>query len=250
MSQTRPGLLRRISGADLFAGARGRLSRLPAPLARARYDFVLLTGRGLLLFVIVDALILISGVIDAAEAASGFDQATALYRRTVLLPHVLLSLPTLSAMLSLERRSGTLDLALSTRSVERYLARRALPIPLLMAVQGILVVWLLPAGPWFRLGASVLAVTIALLVASIAIFWSVRLDSSGAVMVASAATLVLFAPWAFYSPFPARGTATAHFHHIPVPLLGLLGNLTVLAGVTVLLLLYARRRLRRPETLL
>jgi hypothetical protein len=175
-----------------------------------------------------------------------------------LLPCLALGLPALAGMVDVERRAGCLDLALSAPAAEIYFVRRAAAVGALMALQGaavMLVAWLL-SGRDFPLLSPLLSVAaVSVFLSAVALFWAVRLRSSGAVWLAfwlaSTATVVLFGSWVFAAPIPPR------FDSVYGPLLpGLeaalpwLGSVAVLSLSSALFFLYSRRRLRRPERMI
>jgi hypothetical protein len=92
---------------------------------------------------------------------------------------------------------------------------------------------------------------LSLLLGATALFWAVRLKSGGAVWLASMGTVLALGRWFFFNPIPDR------HHAVYGPLLpGLeeslswLGSAAVLCAAAAILFLYARRRLRRPETMI
>jgi hypothetical protein len=228
-----------------------------AAIERLVYDLRLLLGRRLGWFVAVDAAFLLYGVFDALLRSSGADDAYRHYLSTVVLPLLVLALPVLSSVVALERAAGSIDLALAARSTERYFARRVLAVCGLFAIQGALLTLLAPF-PRFapKLVAAVFAVLLPALLGAVVLFWAVRLRSSGAVAVASATTLLLLGRWAFRDPFPARygswGAASEGDGLVATARAAgsVLWSLFVPAAAAGILYLYARRRLRRPETLL
>ncbi len=168
---------------------------------RGRYAFQLLLDRRLWLYLIGDALFLFIGLLEAIEVMGGADWPDQLYPRTVVMPMLVLGLPAMSGVLALERRAGSLDLALAVPSTERYFLRRMAPVWAVMTVQGWIVLALI-AGGWDLLRALYQCTVTSTLLAALVLFWAVRLKTSGAVLAASAVTVGLLTPWIFYSPSP------------------------------------------------
>lgn len=212
----------------------------------------LLLGKRLRLFAVADVLVIgwtfLGMLLDAG------DEPQAVYRQVVLVPMLILGLPALAGLVEVERRAGCLDLALSSPAVERYFLRRAVAVSLVMVLQG----WLLMLVTWLREGRSfplvscfAQVVVVSAFLGALALFWAVRLKTSGGVWLASAATAVVLQRWFFHNPVPDR-----HFgvHAALVPreeaLLDWTVSVAVLGSASVLLYFYARRRLRRPELMI
>jgi len=221
-------------------------------LRTARLSLELLLGRRLLLFAGVDLLIVGSAVLAMLLGAG--DEPEAVWSGVVLPPFLLLGLPALSGIVDLERRAGCLDLALTMPAAESYFLRRTVTVCSVLCAQG----WLLMGVDWLHEGAgfpllSVLlqVAVLSLVLGATALFWAVRLKSGGAVWLASMGTVLALGRWFFWNPIPDRQ------HGVFGPLLpGLeeslswLGDAAVLAAAAAILFLYARRRLRRPETMI
>jgi len=223
------------------------------PLLRtARLSLELLLGRRLLLFAGVDLLVV--GFAIFAMLVGDGNAPEAVWAGVVLPPFLLLGLPALSGMVDLERRAGCLDLALAAPAAERYFLRRAATVCGVLCLQG----WLLMGLDWLYEGAKfplleplVQTAAVSLFLGAAALFWAVRLKSGGAVWLASMATALVLGRWFFFTPIPDRQLAV--FGALlpgAEPSLPWLGSLAVLAAATVILFLYARRRLRRPETMI
>lgn len=221
---------------------------LAATLTQYRYAVQLLLDRRLLLFLVADLMVLFVTFLDIlSEGGKPKD----IFIQVVAVPVFVLGLPALGSVLALERRAGSLDLALAVPSTERYFLRRVTPICALLALQGavVLLLTLEHRGDLLRSLAQTLLVTTFLGV--LVLFWAVRLPSSGAVLAASAISLLLASRWLFYDPTLDRtGPRAVSFLGVPVPLLEWWWNALVLAFAIVILFAYARLRLRRPETLL
>lgn len=220
-------------------------------LRTLRLSLELLLGRRLVLFGVLDALVL-GWAFLAMLLADG--EPETLYRMVVLLPFLLLGLPTLSGLVVLERRAGCLDLALSAPDAEGYFLRRTASVCALMAAQGwavMLAGWLFEDRGFPLLVALSQVAAVSLFLGAVALFWAVRLKSAGGVWLASMGTIVLLKDWFFFNPIPSRYWSSfgplllAAEESLPW-----LASLAVLAAATAIFYLYARRRLRRPESLI
>ncbi len=237
--------------------------RTPAALKQARYAFELLLERRLWLFVAADSLVLLQGLFSALL---GTGKVPELYRSMVAIPLLLLGVPALASAVALERRAGSLDLALAVPSTELYFLRRVTPISIFLIVQA----WLLTFVAFLvvhqggfldfllsRKGVTAViplllhSTEVGLLVAAVTLFWASRISTAGGTMVASFATLGALYKWIFASPIIATGPKSDWVLGVlPPAVIELTWNLTVLALATVLFYLYARERLRRPEVML
>jgi hypothetical protein len=93
-------------------------------------------------------------------------------------------------------------------------------------------------------------VILALLVGAVSLYWGSRLQSAGGVMVASGLSLAVLLRW-ITSPLSPPSLGMSHrWLGISVDTLALVWSLLVLSAATVIFYLYARERLRRPETML
>ncbi len=221
-------------------------------LRSVRLSLELLLGRRLWLFAGIDVVVILAAFLDMLLGDGG--EPAGIYAWVILMPCLLLGLPALSGIVEVERRAGCLDLALSTPGSVGYFVRRAAAVCGVLAVQ----TWILTIADWlyegrkFPLLAPLAQITVVIfLLGSLALFWAVRLKTSGAVWLASMLTLVVLRPWFFRNPIPKL-----YFSQSGAWLPGLddatpwLGSLTVLATAATLFSLYARRRLRRPESML
>ena len=212
----------------------------------------LLLGRRLVLFAVIDALVLLFLLFSMLLESEG--DAGSLFRYAFLLPSLLLALPALAGLVDLERRAGCLDLALSSPAAEAYFVRRAGAVCAVIAVQGFLVMllgWIVGDRGFPLLPPLLQIVVVSLFLGAVSLFWAVRLRTSGAVWLASAATVAFMSPWFFLNPIPPR--FEAHYgRFLPgaEEALPWLRSLAILAAGAALLYLYARRRLRRPERML
>lgn len=226
-----------------------RLRRL---LRTARLSLELLLGRRLLLFAVVDLLAVLAALTSMLLGAG--DEPEAVWSGVVLPPFLLLGLPALSGVVEVERRAGCLDLALTTPAAEGYFLRRVASVCGVLCLQGWLLMgidWLHESGAGFPLLPVLAQVAIhSLFLGAAALFWAVRLKSGGAVWLASMGIVLLFSRWFFAVPIPDRhfGVFNAWLPG-PEESLSWLGGALVLGAAALILFLYARRRLRRPETL-
>lgn len=206
----------------------------------------LLLGRRVALFVAADLLlVLFIGVTVLVGSGDPWQLAVATY--------LLIGVPVLSDVVDLERRAGSLDLALSSPGADLYFERRLLSFLALMTAQAWLVLVLgFLFVTRFPLPPALLQTALeALFIGAAALFVAVRFKSAGSVAFGTYAAVLLFAPWFFRSPvFVGVGGA------LWIPTVYLDENFdfvtrnAVLASATVLLYLYSRRRLSRPESLL
>jgi hypothetical protein len=222
-------------------------------LGGALLDLRLQLGRQLGLMLTVDVLLVGLGLLAALVGES---VESGLYVQAVLVPLVLLGVPVIADTVALERRAGCIELALTSPAGERYFLRRVAVVTVLFAVQGTVVMTI----AWLALGRGFALLTVLLqllavtaFVAAATLFWAARLGAAGGVWLASLATVAVASPWCFWGPVvvPLPGQA-----RVGALLPGWLqiwewaSRAVPLAVAALLLLLYARRRLRRAETLL
>ena len=94
-------------------------------------------------------------------------------------------------------------------------------------------------------------VVINVAIVALVLFWAVRLKTSGAVLVASAVSVGLMVPWIFYSPtMPFVEGAPFELLGVRLEMLAWTWKAAVQTLAAVILFLYARTRLRRPESML
>ena len=92
---------------------------------------------------------------------------------------------------------------------------------------------------------------LAVLLAVVTLFWAVRLETSGAVLVASLVTAAVLSPWIFFSPVTRLPLgAPPEVFGIPMPVLAWCWKAAVETLAAAIFFLYARERLRRPESML
>lgn len=237
---------------DLFRPVARRLGdrfpRTATALWRLHYDLRLLAGDRLWIFVAADLLLvfgaLFAGLVEGQELGS-------MYGGVVVTPALLLGVPMLSRLVALERRAGSLDLALAAPSTSAYFLRRAAAVGGLLWAQAVvllLVVYVESAGSAGVLLRALLQATLVVgLLVAVCLFWASRLRSAGGVMVAAGFTLLAFQPWTLRSPeLEWQGL----FLGLERAQLYWLGDLLVLVAAAAIFFLYARERLRRPHLLL
>jgi len=215
--------------------------------ARMWLAVLLLLDRQIVLFVIADLLFLFFALI-AALGGSGY--AADFWYWLFLAPSLVLGVPMLAETVAVERRAGTLDLALSSPSAAWYFERRVGGASAILVIQG----WIAVLGTRllvnenFRLFDSLLRVPIVtLFLAAAALNWAVRFKTPSAVVFATYVSAVAFAPWFFANPIQAAGGLAASGAAAWLP--SLKANLA-LAGAAAVFYLYALQRLRNPELLI
>lgn len=216
------------------ATVRGALLSTGLLLARRPALFLVLDGSALFALLIV--------------ALLGGGDPRLIWSWLVVAPTVFLGAPLMSDVVALERRAGTLDLALTSPGGHLYFERRLASVAAFLMLQHavvVLITWALaPRHSEFSLIAGLVQAALLLaLTCAIVLFWAVRLKSTGATAFASVLTLVLLSPWTNSPPEPTKAlTFVAAWKPWSVSLL-------VVALTTLVAYLHARRRLRRPETL-
>jgi len=232
------GLAARIAG-----GVRGALSGAQ----RLRLTLDLLLDRREVLYGVLDGLLLLAAAIFALL---GEGSAELLYATSVFAPFLLLGIPVLAEAIPLERRAGSLDLALSTPRGDTYFVRRVASFCGLMVLQGWALILLLrfTVESFPLLPPLVHSLLVAAVLGALALFWGVRLRTPGAVLFASYLSVAALGWWLFPSPvFTGARSLLALSSEEALPW-GRRSAVLLLA--IVVLYLYARRRLLRPETLL
>jgi hypothetical protein len=216
-------------------------------LRRTRLSLSLVAERRVLLLVIVDCVFLFIGLM---LAFGGTGRASEFYRALFLFPSMILGIPMLSECVALERRSGTLDLALTSPGARFYFERRMLAVVVLMIAQGFagIIAARLAVEPFPILPALVQVVIVSIFIAAIALNWAVRLSTSGAVIFATAATCLIFMPWLIRNPIIAPA-ATGHPLNADDLAEVIKANL-VFVGATTIFYLYALQRLMKPEAII
>ncbi len=217
-------------------------------LRRSRLSLTLLTERRAALFAIVDVLFLFSGMMSALSGGSG--SARSFWYPMFLFPALCLGVPMMSDAVSVERRSGTLDLALTSPGVHLYFERRVGAVAALVVLQGWLAVLFARAfaAPFPLSGPFLQIAIVALFLAAITLSWALRLKTAGAVTFATYATAITFGPWLFQNPVfpptemdgPMRFENYADYFKVNF----------VLGLAALIFYLYALQRLSRPETII
>ncbi|HEY5610291.1 MAG TPA: hypothetical protein VIL97_03720 [Thermoanaerobaculia bacterium] len=212
-----------------------------------RLSLALLLDRRLGLLLTVDLLVLFSitvAVLSGAGSAPGF------YTGVVLIPILFLGIPILADSVALERRAGSLDLALSSPGAPSYFERRVLSFAAFLITQSTLLILFarLFIGPFPLWAALIQATLIALLLASLILFWGVRVRTAGAVIFGTVVSFAALGKWTFSNPIEVfkvtQWTAT-----LDTTIVWVKPNV-VIALATIVFYSYARRRLTRPESLL
>lgn len=221
--------------------------RLPflSGLRAMRLSLGLLLERRAGLYVTLDLLVLLVALV-ATFASS---RASGLYAASVI-PFLVPGILVLSDTVALERRAGSLDLALSSPGARYYFEKRIGGFSAILAVQSCLILILqrLTAASFPLLPALLQIGATALLVGSITLCWSVVLKTGEAAALASGASAVLLARWLFASPIPDLPPGGIW--------LGFEGTMDWLRVNAALLLAaavfyaYARRRIAVPERIL
>jgi hypothetical protein len=207
-------------------------------------------GRRSALFAAADAVLLGSGLFSALL---GGGEPRLFYLTVVVLPVLLLGIAALADVVELERRAGSLDLALSLPEVERYFAARVAAVCLPLLAQSwlaLLLLWRLNEGSFPLLLALLQPLLLISLVGVSVLFWAERLRSAGAVWLATLVGIALLAPWTLDNPIPRYGQGGGGRLGRGEGMLTALGDALVVTLVTLVLLVSARRRLRDPERLL
>jgi hypothetical protein len=221
---------------------------LRTALTRIRLSIALLTERRLALYAWIDFLLLFPALIMAFNGANG--SAKAFYFPLFILPVLFIAVPMLSDTVAVERRSGTLDLALTSPGARWYFERRVLAVAALMIVHGCVgvVIGRLLAEEFDLVTPFFQIVMTSLFVAAVALNWSARFKSAGAVMFATYLTFALFSPWFFSNPiFPPT---TMQRPRLLEDWIDYAQKNLVLACGAAVFYLYARQRLARPERLI
>ncbi len=219
----------------------------PGAWRQARYAFELLLEGRLWVLLLLDAFLLGTGLLESLVEGG---RIGAMYLRLVLVPTLVIGLPAMSTVVDLERRAGSLDLALSVPSAERYFSRRLASVGGFLLLQGWLAL-ILSSGGWDLARALVQSATLVLFLMALTLFWAVRLSSGGAVLAASGLSVALLSKWLLASPGIDRSVPEAwQWNGVSPALLAWAGNVMIVALAALLLFQYARQRLQRPESML
>ena len=218
-------------------------------LTRARVSLALLTERRVGMYLTVDGFFLFAGLL---LSFSGNGSVRDYWLPMFLLPSIFLAVPIMADAVAVERRSGTLDLALTSPGARLYFERRVAAVAVLIIVQGWLVIFVarLLNSSYFPLsGPLIQIVIVAIFITSVTLNWALRLKTAGAVIFATYATLLLFAPWFFSNPVHPPAEMPNGAMKLEDIVDYLQQNL-VLASAAVVLYLYALQRLSRPESII
>lgn len=220
-----------------------------AAVVRVRLSLRLLTERRAVLFIIVDAVFLFAGILIAL---GGNGSAVEFWLPLFVMPLLVLGVPMLADTVAVERRSGTLDLALTSPGARFYFERRVGAVIAVAIVQGwlsmILARLLTRSEPFPLSGPLAQTVSVSLFIGAVTLNWAVRVRSAGAVIFATYATVVVFAPWVLSNPIHPPTTMNGSMSAGDI--IGWMQNNLVLLAAAATFYLYARQRLRRQEAMI
>ena len=216
---------------------------------RVRLSLRLLTERRAALFIAIDALFLFAGLMIAL---AGTGSVTEFWNPFFLMPLLVVGVPMLADSVAVERRSGTLDLALTSPGARFYFERRVGAVVAVAMVQGWLTMLiaraLMHTEPFPLSGPLIQIVSVALFVGAVTLNWAVRVRSAGAVIFATYATAAAFAPWLvanpIHPPTTMNGPLTAG------DIIAWTQNNLVLLAAAATFYLYARQRLADQEAII
>jgi hypothetical protein len=220
-----------------------------APLLRVRHSVALLTERRVGLFIALDLMFLFAGVVSGLEG-SATGSASGLWLPFFVMPALVVGVPMLSDCVAVERRSGTLDLALTSPGARFYFERRVLSVCALMIAQGWIAMLLtrLAMDAFPLSGPLMQVVSVSIFIGAVTLNWAVRLRTSGAVMFASYLTSIVFIKWLFSNPIhpyvQMNGPMTV------ADIVSWTQNNLVLLSSAAVFYAYARQRLMRPERII
>jgi hypothetical protein len=219
-----------------------------AQLRRIRLSIALLTERRAALFAGADVLFLFWGLMTTLSAGNG--SGSTFWYPMFLWPVLCLGVPLMSDAVGIERRAGTLDLALTSPGARLYFERRVGAVGALLVLQGwstmLLARMLTPAFPLS--GPFLQVVVVTLFLSAVTLSWALRLKTPGAVTFATYVTALLFAPWLFSNPVHPPTEMDG-----PMKLpdyLDYFKHNFVLGVAALIFYLYALQRLSRPERII
>ncbi len=230
-------------------------------LRRTVADLELLLEGKMLFFAVADFLMVAWGL---TVALLGSGKLRDFYATAVIVPTLVLLLMALPAVIALERRAGSLDLALAAPDPTAFFLRRAVAPLFLVLVQGAALLLLAAAEqtPLAELMAGRLTawpvvaralagnLLVALLVTAVTLFWATRLRASGAVLAATAGTLLPFVSFLFTSPvLPPPQLFPQDVFEANAHLVAWIWPMVVMGAAALLFFTAAVGRLRRPELL-
>jgi hypothetical protein len=220
-----------------------------APVVRVRLSLRLLTDRRAALFVFIDGLFLLTGLMIGL---AGTGTARDFWNPLFLMPLLVVGVPMLADAVAVERRSGTLDLALTSPGARFYFERRIVAVAGMMVVQGWLAIAIVRVAmrsePFPLSGPFVQSISVALFIGAAVLNWAVRMRTPGAVMFATYATAATFAPWLFSNPIHPPTTMNGPMTVSDI--IGWVQNNLVLVAAAATFYLYARQRLARAEAII
>lgn len=194
-------------------------------------------------FIIIDTLLVLQAILMAFMGEGG---STGFFGPAVLLPLVLLGVPIMADSIGLERRAGTLDLALSSPGSRVYFERRVFGFCAAMVVQAFIVVLAFRIELGFHVLPPLIAsVSACAFLGASVLFWGTRLTSTGGVTFATWVSCLATAKWLFASPIYRFDDITGSI--TGMELLDFVRQTTVVSISALILYLYAARRLSRPE---
>ncbi|HEX6098297.1 MAG TPA: hypothetical protein VF432_18380 [Thermoanaerobaculia bacterium] len=222
---------------------------MSAALARMRMSLALLTERRAALFACIDAFFLLAGV--NATFLGGSGSGRDFWIPSFLLPILVLGVPLMADAVAVERRSGTLDLALTSPGVRFYFERRVAAVAVLMIAQGWLVLLLATALTHdFPLsGPLVQVVFVVAFLTAATLNWTLRLKSAVGVVFATYGTCLVFLPWLFSNPIHPP-TEMPEGRMVLGDYIDFAQQNLVLAVAAAVFYLYAQQRLARPESII
>lgn len=218
-------------------------------VTRARVSLALLTERRVGMYLTVDGFFLFAGLL---LSFSGNGSVRDYWLPMFLLPSIFLAVPIMAEAVAVERRSGTLDLALTSPGARLYFERRVAAVAVLMIAQGWLVLFLarLLNSAYFPLsGPLIQVVVVAIFITAVTLNWTLRLKTAGAVIFTTYGTLLAFAPWVFSNPIHPPAEMPNGAMRLEDIVDYLQQNL-VLGCAALVLYLYALQRLSRPESII
>jgi ABC-type multidrug transport system ATPase subunit len=211
-----------------------RFARLSAELLVGRKAAVLLVGDGLLCFLFL-ILILTGG------------EPSDLHFIT-LVPLLVVGIPVMADAVGVERRSGTLDLALCAPAGPLYFFVRVSTVCVLFGLQGTVLLLSASMGiQRFHVFPAIAQCWLAAAVSgAVALAWATVLTRTGPALLASLLTVAAIGKWFLFSPVfgdavPAFGRDGWLWRWLP--------SLTILTLVAVAAIWIAWRRLHQPELL-
>ena len=218
-------------------------------LRRVIISVRLRTERRAALYASIDGFFIFMGIF---MGLAGSGSVREFWNALFLMPMLLVGVPMMSDTMAVERRSGTLDLALTSPGARFYFERRVLAVGALIVLQGCLALALMRlimrTEPFALSGPLFQTISIALFVCAVILNWSVRIRTPGAVMFATYAVVIAFAPWFFYNPIHPPTSMNGPM--TPGDILAWTRNNLVLLASAAVFYLYARQRLAHPEAII